>query len=123
MVAEDHIVNMNLIKIILKNKYPNAQISEAKNGKIAVQIYQESTFDIIFMDVQMPEMNGYDATTLIREYELSNKGIKRTPVIALTAGAITSEREKCLAVGMDDFLSKPINKTELDRVLSEWLNR
>lgn len=121
LVAEDNVVNMSLIRIILGNKFPNAQITEAQNGKIALDLFTHEPFNIVFMDVQMPIMNGYEATVAIRDYETKRGNSNRTPIVELTAGAIAGEKEKCLNVGMDDFVGKPIIKAELDRVIKIWL--
>jgi CheY-like chemotaxis protein len=76
--------------------------------------------DLVLMDVQMPEMDGFEATAHIREHEATLG--RHTPIIALTAGALESEKERCLQSGMDDFLTKPIDKKELCRVFSKYLN-
>ncbi len=145
LIAEDNPVNMSLIKIILKKKLPNATLVEAGNGKIAVEKFAKEPFTIVFMDVQMPEMNGYGATGEIRRIEKSSQlavgsrqdgnqspttdhrlpitdyQLYRTPIIALTAGAIAGEKEKCLAAGMDDFVTKPIVNDAIDLVLKKWI--
>jgi signal transduction histidine kinase/CheY-like chemotaxis protein len=131
LIAEDNVVNMTLIKIILKNKFPNATLVQAANGKQAIEKFIKEQFSLVFMDVQMPEMNGYEATAEIRRIEnnhlstlngrQSTVDIKRTPIIALTASAIAGEKEKSIAMGMDDFVSKPIVGNAIDTVLSKWL--
>ena len=83
----------------------NVEIAE--NGKEVIQIVEKNDFDLILMDVQMPEMDGFQATQKIRELEQNSN--KHIPIIALTAYAMKSDREKCLSVGMDGYLSKPIN--------------
>jgi CheY-like chemotaxis protein len=77
------------------------------------------SYDLVLMDCQMPEMDGFEATRRIRE---KNNGRRRTPIVALTAGVFKEERDKCYMAGMDDFLSKPINKEELKAVLQKWLS-
>ena len=131
LIAEDNVVNMSLIKIILKNKFPNATIVQAANGKQAIEKFTKEQFSMVFMDVQMPEMNGYEATAEIRRIENSHLStlngrqpivdIKRTPIIALTASAIAGEKEKSIAMGMDDFVTKPIVGNAIDAVLNKWL--
>src|SRR6185295_7559028 len=118
-------------KIILKNKFPNATLVQAANGKQAIEKFTKEQFSIVFMDVQMPEMNGYEATAEIRRIEnghfstlngrQSTVDIKRTPIIALTASAIAGEKEKSIAMGMDDFVTKPIAGNAIDVVLNKWL--
>lgn len=131
LIAEDNVVNMTLIKIILKNKFPNATLVQAANGKQAIEKFTKEQFDLVFMDVQMPEMNGYEATAEIRRIENSHQSIlngrqsavdiRRTPIIALTASAIAGEKEKCIVMGMDDFVTKPIAGKAIDAVLNKWL--
>jgi PAS domain S-box-containing protein len=114
LVAEDHVVNQVLFKTILKNIGHNVDI--ANNGLEAVEAVKSNSYDIIFMDVQMPEMNGYEATIEIRK--LGSK----IPIVAVTASAIKGEKEKCISVGMTDFLSKPFKKKDLIPVLDKWLS-
>jgi CheY-like chemotaxis protein len=131
LIAEDNVVNMTLIKLILKNKFPNATLVQAANGKQAIEKFTKEQFSMVFMDVQMPEMNGYEATAEIRRIENSHLStlngrrstvdIKRTPIIALTASAIAGEKEKSIALGMDDFVTKPIVGNAIDAVLNKWL--
>ena len=113
LIAEDHAVNQVLFKTILKNIGHNVDI--ANNGLEAVAAVKSNSYDIIFMDVQMPEMNGYEATIEIRKL-----GIK-TPIVAMTASAIKGEKEKCISVGMTDFLTKPFKKKDIIPVLDKWL--
>ncbi len=117
MIAEDNSVNMLLSKTLVKKIIPNADIIEALNGEEAVLKYKSVKPDIIFMDVQMPIMNGYEATEKIRALE----GDKRTPIIAITAGNVKGEKEKCLEIGMDDFVVKPISQHSIYETLKKWL--
>ncbi len=112
LVAEDHQVNQTLFKTILENNGYTVRI--ANNGREALQAARQEQFELIFMDVQMPEMNGYEATKAIRK-----EGIE-VPIIAVTASAIKGEQEKCLAAGMDDFLTKPFKKNDLMPMLDKW---
>lgn len=118
LIAEDNAVNMLLARTILKRLAANATLLEAKNGLEAVKYCEMDMPDLIFMDVQMPEMNGFEATEKIRE--LQNH--KRTPIIALTAGNVKREKERCLAAGMDDFVVKPVVEETIAAVLDQWLN-
>ncbi len=115
LVAEDHEVNQHLFKAILENLGYEADI--ANNGREALEATQKTTYDVIFMDVQMPEMNGYESSAGIRRL-----GVK-TPIIAVTASAIKGEREKCLESGMTDFLTKPFKKKDVIPVLEQWMHR
>ena len=90
----------------------------ANNGKEAVAAAEHNRFDIIFMDIHMPRLDGFQATKLIREAE---KGIKHTPIIALTAIALPGDREKCLDNGMDDYIAKPFVKEDLTKILTKYL--
>ncbi|HUX21054.1 MAG TPA: response regulator, partial [Spirochaetia bacterium] len=113
LVAEDHEVNQQLFKTILENI--GFRVDIAANGRIAVEATEKNTYDIIFMDVQMPEMNGYEATERIRA-----NGID-VPIVAVTASAIKGELERCTAVGMSDVLTKPFKKRDLLPMLDKWL--
>ncbi|MCK5153650.1 MAG: response regulator [Spirochaetales bacterium] len=115
LVAEDHAVNQMLFKTILENFGHDVDI--ANNGLEAVSAVKLKSYDVIFMDVQMPEMNGYEATIEIRK--LGSK----TPIIAVTASAIKGEKEKCISVGMTDFLTKPFKKKDIIPVLDKWLSK
>lgn len=116
LIAEDGEVNMMLAKIIIKRIAPNASILEAINGLEAVEMYKKELPDIVFMDIQMPEVNGYEATRMIRQLQTN----KRIPIVAITAGTVKGEREKCLAAGMDDFISKPIVENSVFNVFNKW---
>ncbi|MCL2481487.1 MAG: response regulator [Spirochaetaceae bacterium] len=113
LVVEDYYVNQKLFKTILESLHIEVEVAD--NGLIAVELVAERTFDLILMDIQMPVMNGLDASRKIREM-----GIK-TPIIAVTANAITGEMEKILEAGMDDFLSKPFKKTDLAKLFCKWI--
>jgi len=113
LVAEDHRVNQLLFKTILENL--GHDVTLASNGREAVESVKKKVFDIIFMDVQMPEMNGYEATEEIRRMKV------KTPIIAVTASALKGEKEKCIVSGMTDFLPKPFKKKDLLPVLERWL--
>ncbi|MCF2492658.1 PAS domain-containing hybrid sensor histidine kinase/response regulator [Dyadobacter chenhuakuii] len=117
LIAEDHKINMLLVKTMLGKILSNVTMIEAVNGKEAVKLYAETNPDIIFMDIQMPEVNGYEATQEIRRMESG----RRIPIIALTAGTVVGEREKCLNAGMDDYLTKPVVKDTLQETIVKWL--
>jgi two-component system sensor histidine kinase/response regulator len=90
-------------------------IVHAVNGREAVEAAAREAFDIIFMDVQMPEMDGFEATRRIREGE--EAAGRHTPIVAMTAHVMAGDRERCLTAGMDDYLSKPLNKIDLFGIL------
>ena len=117
LIAEDQPVNMLLVTTIIRSIIPNANIIEAVNGLEAVSKFEKSKPAFVFMDIQMPEQNGYDAARAIRAIESGT----RTPIIALTAGAVKGEREKCLEAGMDDYVTKPVVKETIRTILFRWL--
>jgi len=117
LVVEDNTINMLLAKTLVKKLIPNAIIYEAFNGVEAIEQYEKNMLDLILMDVQMPIKNGYEASIEIRNLEKKT----RIPIIALTAGIMLGEKEKCIEVGMDDYLSKPIIQNELETVLKKWM--
>lgn len=118
LIAEDNLVNMLLARTIIRNITPNAVIIEAKNGLEAVEYCNKQLPELILMDVQMPEMNGYEATLAIRKISRD----QHIPIIALTAGNVKGEKEKCLAAGMDDFVVKPIVENDILSVFNKWLD-
>ncbi|MEI7501895.1 MAG: response regulator, partial [Paludibacter sp.] len=119
LIAEDVDMNMLLIKYLLEKSFPKIRILEAVDGNEAVLLWQNEKPDLILMDMQMPEMDGVEATLKIRKLELGTQN--RTPIIALTAGAMQAERDKCLDAGMDDFLTKPIEQEKLFSTLNKFL--
>jgi CheY-like chemotaxis protein/HPt (histidine-containing phosphotransfer) domain-containing protein len=110
---------MLLVESIIENVLPKARIIEAEDGGLAVEKFKTESPDIVFMDIRMPNKNGYEATAEIRSLET----ISRTPIIALTAGTAKGEREKCLEAGMDDYISKPIVQDSIQNALKKWLSR
>ncbi|UFH35198.1 PAS domain S-box protein [Flavobacterium acetivorans] len=118
MLVEDNKINMLLLKTIIKNLFSEATISEIQNGKDAVTQFENVLPDIIFMDIQMPIMNGYEATTAIRNIASGQK----IPIIAITAGVEKEEKNKCLEAGMNDYISKPIKKGIIEEIINKWIN-
>ncbi|SFW24961.1 PAS domain-containing hybrid sensor histidine kinase/response regulator [Chitinophaga sancti] len=117
LVVEDNPINMFLATTIIHRIAPAAVIHEAVNGKVALAILSHVMPDIILMDIQMPEMNGYEASRKIRE---EYPGF-RVPIIALTAGNVMGEREKCIEAGMDDFMAKPFVENTMVAMFNKWL--
>lgn len=117
LVVEDNKVNVLLTKTMIVKLWQNTEVIVAENGAIGVEAFQEHQPDLVLMDIQMPVMNGYECTQKIREIDTKN-----TPIIALTAGNLKGDREKCFEVGMNDFLSKPINKDSFYEILLKWNN-
>jgi two-component system, sensor histidine kinase and response regulator len=115
LVAEDNAVNRRLVSVVLQKHGHSVVLAE--NGREAVEAFAGQHFDVVLMDVQMPEMDGYQATAAIRDVERSLH-LPRTPIIALTAYVMKGDRENCLAAGMDDYVSKPIELAELKNALA-----
>lgn len=120
LIAEDVPLNLLLVKTMIGKMIPGATFLEAFDGRLAVEKFAASKPDLLFMDIQMPEMDGYAATKAIRQLERDNHFVP-TPIVALTAGAIMGERDKCIAAGMDDYISKPVNRNELEAALLRYL--
>jgi signal transduction histidine kinase/CheY-like chemotaxis protein/HPt (histidine-containing phosphotransfer) domain-containing protein len=123
LVAEDNPVNQEVARRMLALLGCEADI--VNNGREAVEATEKSDYDLILMDIQMPEMDGYQASQAIRERTTNDKAMPpqllKLPIIALTANAVRGDREKCLGAGMDDYLSKPYTLNQLEQVLSTWL--
>ena len=119
LVAEDNIVNQQVAIGVLRKLGCQADLTI--NGQEAVQAFEKNQYDIIFMDCQMPRMDGYEATAEIRNMENIQASKVRIPVIALTANALTGDRERCLAAGMDDYISKPFGMEQIATILEHWL--
>ncbi|MCB4457968.1 response regulator [Leisingera sp. McT4-56] len=117
LLAEDNRTNQLVVTKMLKDA--PLEISIAKNGMEAVAQFRSARPDIVLMDMMMPEMDGIEATAEMRRIE-AESGSRKTPIVALTANALQTHREKCLQAGMDDFLSKPINKKALTEAISKW---
>ncbi len=118
LIAEDNIVNQRVLRLWLKRFGYEADVVD--NGVRAVEAATNSTYDIIFMDVQMPQMDGLTATRKLRAAEIDTK---RTYIVALTAGATVEERDACLAAGMDQFMGKPFQEAHLVDALERCANR
>jgi signal transduction histidine kinase/CheY-like chemotaxis protein len=113
LVAEDNIVNQKIIGALLARRGQNTVL--VSNGREAIEAWRREPFDAIFMDVQMPEMDGFDATAAIRDAERSTD--THIAIVAMTAHAMSGDRERCLAAGMDDYVAKPLSVKEVDRIL------
>jgi CheY-like chemotaxis protein len=115
LLVEDNIVNCKLAVLILERI--GCQVDVACNGAEGVEKFKANTYAAIFMDCQMPVMDGYEATQAIREWEAGNSHI---PIIAVTANAMKGDKEKCLECGMDAYISKPLRPNDLQNAVSEW---
>jgi CheY-like chemotaxis protein len=118
LLAEDNLVNQKVASIHLE-KLGHA-VDVAANGLAAFEAFKSKHYDLIFMDIQMPEADGYEATNLIRNYEIQNELAIKTPIIAMTANAMKGDKEKCIAAGMDDYISKPFTAKALIETLNNY---
>jgi signal transduction histidine kinase/CheY-like chemotaxis protein len=129
LLAEDNQVNQMVAVEMLKSL--GCRVEVVEDGRAAIEKLASDSYDLVLMDCQMPELDGYEATRLIRRMEESGEiiwgdqqvGRSRIPIIALTAHAVAGDRENCLAAGMDDYLSKPFSQEQLGNVLEKWLSR
>jgi len=119
LVVEDNAINMFLAKTMLEKMLPKSTILTAENGFKAIEIYKNEAPDMIFMDVQMPGIDGRKATEKIRDIEPAGR---RTVIIALTADALEDEKRRCFEAGMDDFISKPVEESFLRNRVLKWLS-
>jgi len=119
LVVEDNTINQEVSSGILKNL--GCRVDLAENGEMAVAAVKNKSYDIIFMDCQMPVMDGYDTTRRIRAMGSISRSGGELPVIALTAHALAGDRVKCIKAGMDDHLAKPFSKFQMAEILSRWL--
>ena len=123
LLAEDNEINSIVAVAMLKKL--GCEVETVINGRAAVDEAQTTQYDLIFMDCQMPEMDGFEAARRIREINHSDAAgagieMRRTPIVALTANAITGDRERCLEAGMDDYVAKPFTQEELTQVMLRW---
>ncbi len=119
LLAEDNEVNQ-IVAVGMVESF-GCQVDIAINGQEAVEAFRKGGYDLVLMDCQMPVMDGFESTKQLRDYERS-EGQRHTPIVALTAHAMTQDREQCLVAGMDDYLSKPYTQEGLHTVLSRWLS-
>jgi two-component system, sensor histidine kinase and response regulator len=119
LLVDDEPINQKVGMAILKKFGIEPDI--ANNGREAVRMVMEKRYNLVLMDIQMPEMSGFDATETIRNRE-REKGLSRVPIIAMTANVMESTRQRCMALGMDDFIAKPIKPDILIERLQPWLN-
>lgn len=116
LAVDDNPANLKLVTELLRDL--NTDVSTALNGHNALDLVDKKSFDIILMDIQMPSMDGYETTRIIREKQKDNK---RTPIVALTAHATGEDKLKILTSGMDDFLSKPVGIDDIHHVIDRWV--
>jgi CheY-like chemotaxis protein len=115
LLAEDNMVNQTLAMRLLEKR--GYRVTLARNGREALEAFERELFDVVLMDVQMPEMDGFEATAAIREKETASDS--HIPIIAMTAHALKGDQDRCLAAGMDGYISKPIRTSELFAVIEK----
>jgi PAS domain S-box-containing protein len=118
LLVEDNAVNQQVASLMLARYGVEVEIAE--NGALAVAAFAAGRYDLVLMDCQMPVLDGYNATAQIRAMEQKTRA-SRTPIVALTANALAGDSDRCMAVGMDDYLSKPVRPDDLARILRRWL--
>jgi CheY-like chemotaxis protein len=116
LVAEDNIVNQKVIVPLLEKQ--GYRVDVVSSGREALEAHARTPYALILMDCQMPEMDGYEATSAIRDREATIGG--HIPIVAMTANAMPDDRDRCLAAGMDDYISKPIQPRTLVELVSQW---
>ena len=120
LLVEDVELNLTLVKVLLAKFTRPIEVSVARNGQEAIEAFKTKTFDLVLMDIQMPVLDGIQATREIRAWEV-DKNLEPTPILALTAGALVEEHHRALAAGMDAFLTKPIDRVKLYEMLNQFL--
>ena len=120
LLVEDVELNLTLVKVLLAKFTRPVEVSVARNGQEAIEAFKTKTFDLVLMDIQMPVLDGIQATREIRAWEV-DKNLEPTPILALTAGALVEEHQRALAAGMDAFLTKPIDRVKLYEMLNQFL--
>jgi two-component system sensor histidine kinase/response regulator len=119
LLAEDNVINQKLAVRILEQR--GHKVTVANNGREALEALDKAEFDVVLMDVQMPEMDGFQATAALRARERETK--RHLPVVAMTAHAMAGDREKCLMAGMDDYVAKPLKPVDLFQTLERAVER
>jgi len=119
LLAEDNVVNQQVVMAMLESLGCRVEIAE--DGQHAIDMLAAGPYDLVLMDCQMPKLDGFAATEALRAREQANPGGRRSTVVALTANAMQGDRERCLAAGMDDYLSKPVRQDALVATLIRWL--
>ncbi len=116
LIVEDYFINQEIVQDMLELMDCHVEIAE--DGKEAMTKVSDKKYDLILMDIQLPEKDGFEVTREIRKTEPASA---RTPIVALTANAMAGDREKCLEAGMDDYIAKPIDITKLESILKKYL--
>jgi len=119
LLVEDNLMNQKVVMFNLKKL--NCDITPVTNGKEALENFKNNNYDLILMDIMLPEMNGYEITIQIRKFEKLREVKKQVTIIALTANTYENDKEKCLSVGMDDYISKPFSAQQLIKAIEKYI--
>ena len=119
LLVEDNLMNQKVVMFNLKKL--NCDITPVSNGKEALEIFKNNSFDLILMDIMLPEMNGYEITTEIRKFEKLREVKNPVTIIALTANTYENDKEKCISVGMNEYLSKPFSAQQLIKTIEKFI--
>ncbi|HCE58350.1 MAG TPA: histidine kinase [Prolixibacteraceae bacterium] len=119
LLVEDNLMNQKVVMFNLKKL--DCEILAAVTGSQAIDLFKNNTFDLVLMDIMLPEMDGYEITAVIRKIEMENHVEKPVPIIALTANTYDNDKEKCFNAGMNDYLSKPFNARQLIEMIEKYM--
>jgi osomolarity two-component system sensor histidine kinase NIK1 len=119
LLVEDNLMNQKVVMFNLKKL--NCEITPVANGREAFEIFRKGSYDLILMDIMLPEMNGYQVTAEIRKFEKLNNVEKPVTIIALTANTYENDKEKCLTVGMNEYMSKPFSAQQLISIIEKYI--
>ncbi len=119
LLVEDNLMNQKVVMFNLKKL--NCEILPAVTGSQAVNLFKSNIFDLVLMDIMLPEMDGYEITGVIRKIEKENNVQNPVPIIALTANTYDNDKEKCFNAGMNDYISKPFNARQLIEMIEKYL--
>ena len=119
LLVEDNLMNQKVVMFNLKKL--NCEITPVSNGKEALENFKNNSYDLILMDIMLPEMNGYEITTEIRKFEKLREVKNPVTIIALTANTYENDKEKCISVGMNEYLSKPFSAQQLIKTIEKFI--
>jgi CheY-like chemotaxis protein len=119
LLVEDNLMNQKVVMFNLKKL--NCEITPVSNGKEALENFKNNSYDLILMDIMLPEMNGYEITTEIRKFEKLKEIKNPVTIIALTANTYENDKEKCFNVGMNEYLSKPFSAQQLIKTIEKYI--
>ena len=121
LLVEDNVLNQKVVTFNLRKQ--NYNVTTAGNGTEAISKIKNNTFDLVLMDIMLPEMDGFEITAEIRKYEKETGIEKQVPIIALTANTLDNDRDKCIQAGMNEYLAKPFTAQELVSVIQQFLQK